>query len=86
MTTSDFSEVTRSRPEKSLTTGKKRISGRNSHGRITVRRRGGGHKRRYRVIDFKRNKHGMTGTVVAIEYDPNRSGRIALIQYEDGEK
>jgi len=86
MTTSDFSEVTRSRPEKSLTTGKKRISGRNSHGRMTVRRRGGGHKRRYREIDFKRDKHGMTGTVVAIEYDPNRSGRIALIQYEDGEK
>lgn len=86
MTTSDFSEITRSRPEKSLTTGKKRISGRNSGGRITVRRRGGGHKRRYRDIDFRRDKHGVPATVLAIEYDPNRSGRIALLEYEDGEK
>ena len=86
MTTSDFSEVTRSRPEKSLTTGKKRISGRGAGGRISVRRRGGGHKRRYREIDFKRGKHGMPATVVAIEYDPNRSGRIALLEYEDGER
>mgnify|MGYP003958478703 CR=1 FL=1 len=86
MTTSDFSEVTRSRPEKSLTTGKKRISGRNSAGRITMRRRGGGHKRRYREIDFRRNRHGESATVVAIEYDPNRSARIALLEYEDGER
>lgn len=86
MTTSDFGEVTRSRPEKSLTTGKKRISGRNSHGRITVRRRGGGHKRRYREIDFRRDKHGVGAKVVAIEYDPNRSARIALLEYEDGER
>ena len=86
MTTSDFSEITRSRPEKSLTTGKKRISGRSSGGRITVRRRGGGHKRRYREIDFRRDRHGMPATVLSIEYDPNRSGRIALLEYEDGEK
>ncbi len=86
MTTSEFGEVTRSRPEKSLTTGKKRISGRNSAGRITMRRRGGGHKRRYREIDFRRNRHGEGGTVVAIEYDPNRSARIALLEYEDGER
>jgi len=86
MTTSDFSEVTRSRPEKSLTTGKKRISGRNSAGRITMRRRGGGHKRRYREIDFRRNRHGDVATVLSIEYDPNRSARIALLEYEDAER
>jgi large subunit ribosomal protein L2 len=73
-------------PEKSLLEPKKRISGRNNNGRITVRRRGGGHKRFYRIIDFKRNKLGMPGTVVQIEYDPNRSAHIALVNYEDGEK
>lgn len=73
-------------PEKSLLEPKKRISGRNNYGRITVRRRGGGHKRFYRIIDFKRNKLGVPGTVVQIEYDPNRSAHIALINYEDGEK
>ena len=86
MTTSEFSEITASKPKKSLTSGKKRISGRNSHGRITMRRRGGGHKRRYRVIDFKRDKTGMPASVVSIEYDPNRSARIALTRYEDGEE
>lgn len=73
-------------PEKSLLEAKKRISGRNNNGRITVRRRGGGHKRFYRIIDFKRGKTGVPGTVTQIEYDPNRSAHIALITYEDGEK
>ncbi len=81
-----FEEVTRSEPEKSLTEGLSKSSGRNHHGRVTSRRRGGGHKRRYRKIDFKRNKDGVPGKVVAIEYDPNRSARIALIHYADGEK
>ena len=74
------------RPEKSLLEPKKRISGRNSDGRITVRRRGGGHKRFYRIIDFKRDKAGIPGKVTQIEYDPNRSAHIALITYIDGEK
>jgi len=82
----DFSEITKTTPEKSLTTHKKRISGRNNHGRITVRRRGGGHKRQYRIIDFKRDKDGIPATVAAIEYDPNRSANIALLNYIDGEK
>lgn len=73
-------------PEKSLLEAKKRISGRNNNGRITVRRRGGGHKRFYRIVDFKRNKIGMPATVTQIEYDPNRSAHIALVTYEDGEK
>src|SRR5687768_18245385 len=73
-------------PEKSLLEPKKRISGRNSDGRITVRRRGGGHKRFYRIIDFKRNKFGVPGKVTQIEYDPNRSAHIALITYLVGEK
>ena len=78
--------VTRKGPEKSLTESLKRSGGRNHHGRITVRRRGGGNKRRYRKVDFKRNKHGVNGVVAEIEYDPNRSALIALIHYEDGEK
>ena len=78
--------VTRKGPEKSLTEPLKRSGGRNHHGRITVRRRGGGNKRRYRKVDFKRNKHGVMGTVAEIEYDPNRSALIALVHYEDGEK
>ena len=86
MTGHSFEEVTRSRPEKSLTKGKKSYAGRNTGGRIMVRRRGGGHKRRYRIIDFKRDKYGIPATVTAIEYDPNRSARIALLAYEDGEK
>lgn len=83
---SAFDEVTRAEPEKSLTEGLTKKSGRNHHGRITSRRRGGGHKRRYRRIDFRRDKHGVAGRVAEIEYDPNRSARIALIHYADGEK
>jgi large subunit ribosomal protein L2 len=83
---SSFDEVTRAEPEKSLTEGLTKKSGRNHHGRITSRRRGGGHKRRYRKIDFRRDKHGIPGRIAEIEYDPNRSARIALIHYADGEK
>ncbi len=83
---SDFAEVTRARPERRLTTAKKRTGGRNVSGRITVRFRGGGHKKRYRIIDFRRNKIGVPAKVAAIEYDPNRSARIALLHYADGEK
>lgn len=83
---SEFEEITRGTPEKSLTEGLSRKSGRNHHGRLTSRRRGGGHKRLYRKMDFRRDKHGVPGTVREIEYDPNRSARIALIQYADGEK
>lgn len=86
MSVSTFEEITSDRPHKPLVKGKKRISGRNSYGRVTMRRRGGGHKRRYREIDFRRDKTGVPGTVVSIEYDPNRSARIALISYRDGDK
>jgi len=85
-TVSDFSEITRTTPEKSLLEPLKKSGGRDNHGHIAMRRRGGGHKRRYRVIDFKRNKFGVTGVISEIEYDPNRSARIALVTYEDGEK
>ncbi|MDR1014568.1 MAG: 50S ribosomal protein L2 [Coriobacteriales bacterium] len=83
---SDFKEVTRSRPEKSLTTPLPAKAGRNNNGRITTRHQGGGHKRRYRVIDFKRRKDGVPAKVATIEYDPNRSARIALLHYADGAK
>ena len=83
---SDFSEVTKSKPEKSLTKPKPKTGGRNSYGRMTSRHRGGGHKQRYRLIDFKRNKDGVPAKVAAIEYDPNRNARIALLHYYDGEK
>src|ERR1043166_1072405 len=83
---SDYSEVTRSRPEKSLTSSVKSSGGRNSYGRTTARYRGGGHKRRYRVVDFRRNKDGIPARVASIEYDPNRSARIALLHYVDGER
>ena len=86
MTVSDFSEITKKSPERSLLAKKDKNAGRNSYGRITVRHRGGGNRRKYRIIDFKRNKDGMPATVIGIEYDPNRSANIALIQYEDGEK
>jgi large subunit ribosomal protein L2 len=86
MSVSTFEEVTRSRPEKTLLRPLKRSAGRNFRGKITVRHRGGGHKRRYRVIDFKRDKSGVPGRVASIEYDPNRSARIALVVYADGEK
>jgi large subunit ribosomal protein L2 len=82
----DFSEITRTTPEKSLLEPLKKSAGRDNHGHISMRRRGGGHKRKYRVIDFKRNKHGVGAVVREIEYDPNRSARIALVQYDDGEK
>ncbi len=86
MTVSDFEEITRREPEKSLTEGLTKKSGRNSYGRVTSRRRGGGHKRRYRIIDFKRCKNGVPATVASVEYDPNRSARIALLHYADGDK
>ncbi|MCI5969734.1 MAG: 50S ribosomal protein L2 [Clostridia bacterium] len=86
MTVSTFEEITKAEPEKSLLEPLKKNSGRNSYGRITIRHRGGGNKRKYRVIDFKRNKDGMNANVIAIEYDPNRSANIALIEYEDGVK
>ena len=84
MTVSDFSEITKKSPEKSLLAKKAKNSGRNSYGRITVRHHGGGNRQKYRIIDFKRNKDDMFATVVGIEYDPNRSANIALLQYEDG--
>ena len=83
---SAFDEITKNEPEKALLESNKKSGGRNNLGRITSRHRGGGHKRQYRIIDFKRNKHGIAGTVAAIEYDPNRAARIALIHYPDGEK
>ena len=86
MTGYDFSEITTKTPEKSLLESKKQRAGRNSQGKITVRHNGGGHKRAYRVIDFKCNKDNVVGTVKTIEYDPNRSANIALINYEDGIK
>ena len=85
-TVSDFAQITTSKPEKSLLEPKKRSSGRNVHGRITSRHRGGGHKQRYRVVDFRRNKDGIPAKVASIEYDPNRNARIALLNYYDGEK
>jgi large subunit ribosomal protein L2 len=81
-----FDEVTTDKPHKPLSSGKKQYAGRGYKGQISVRRRGGGHKRRYRIIDFKRNKYGIEGKVTTIEYDPNRSANIALIVYRDGEK
>jgi large subunit ribosomal protein L2 len=85
-TVPSFKEITRTKPEKSLLRPLKKSGGRNNQGRMTIRHRGGGHKRRYRVIDFRRDKRGVPARVAAIEYDPNRSARIALLHYEDGEK
>lgn len=85
-TVSDFSEITKTTPEKSLLAPKSKTGGRNSYGRKTARHKGGGHKQQYRVIDFKRNKDGVMATVAAVEYDPNRNCRIALLHYHDGEK
>ncbi len=85
-TVSDFESVTKSKPEKSLLAKKTRSSGRNAYGRITSRHRGGGHKQRYRIVDFRRAKDGVPAKVAAIEYDPNRTARIALLHYVDGEK
>ena len=86
MSTTDYSELSKVAPERSLLVSLKKNSGRNSYGRITVRHRGGGQRRKYRVIDFKRDKFGIPATVASVEYDPNRSAFIALLQYEDGEK
>ena len=86
MTVLDYSEITKKTPEKSLITTKKEKAGRNAQGKITVRHQGGGNRQKYRIIDFKRNKENMPATVIGIEYDPNRSANIALIEYEDGEK
>ena len=86
MTVSTFEEITKKTPEKSLLQKKKKNSGRNSYGRITVRHQGGGNRQKYRIVDFKRRKDNMEAQVIGIEYDPNRSANIALIQYEDGEK
>ena len=85
-TVSDFAEITTDKPEKSLTRPKPQTGGRNNHGRKTARHRGGAHKRKYRVIDFRRNKDGVPAKVATIEYDPNRNARIALLHYRDGEK
>jgi large subunit ribosomal protein L2 len=83
---SDFAEISKGKPEKALTVGLRKKAGRNAQGRITTRHQGGGHKRQYRLIDFKRNKDGIPAKVASIEYDPNRSARIALLHYADGEK
>ena len=86
MSISSFDEITKSKPERKLTVALRKTGGRNNLGRITSRRRGGGHKRRYRIIDFKRNKLDISGKVISVEYDPNRSARIALVEYEDGDR
>jgi large subunit ribosomal protein L2 len=86
MSVSSFEEITRSTPERSLLTGTRRRGGRNNQGRITIRHQGGGHKRRYRLIDFRRDKVGVPARVATIEYDPNRTARVALLVYADGEK
>src|SRR6059036_3298260 len=85
-TVSDFSEITTDKPEKSLLAPKTKTGGRNSYGRKTARHRGGGHKQQYRIVDFRRDKDGVPAKVAAIEYDPNRNARIALLHYRDGEK
>jgi large subunit ribosomal protein L2 len=86
MTGHTFEEITKTKPERSLVKPRKKHSGRNVHGRITVRHRGGGHRRKIRIIDFKRKKHGIPAKIAAIEYDPNRTARLALLHYVDGEK
>ena len=86
MSGSDFADVTSAKPKKRLTRALRRKGGHNVYGRITVRRRGGGHKRRYRVVDFRREKHGIPARVTAVEYDPNRTARLALLTYADGER
>src|ERR671918_3023431 len=86
VTYADFAEITKTEPERTLVEGLKKSGGRNSHGRKTSRHRGGGAKRKYRIIDFKRRKDGVPARVAAIEYDPNRSAHIALLHYRDGEK
>src|SRR6516165_7487907 len=82
----DYSDITKTKPEKSLVEIRKKTGGRNFYGRVTARGIGGGHKQKIRLVDFKRNKHGVEATVTAIEYDPGRSARLALLEYKDGEK
>ncbi len=86
MSTADFSELTKKDPEKALLTSNPEKAGRNNHGHVTMRRRGGGHKKQYRIVDFRREKDGVPGKITALEYDPNRSARLALVVYADGEK
>src|SRR5947207_14110785 len=86
ITYADFSDITKARPEKGLTEIRKRTGGRNVYGRMTARGIGGGHKQKIRLVDFKRKKHGVEATVKAIEYDPRRTARLALLEYQDGEK
>ena len=86
ITIADFSDITKTRPEKRLVKTRKKTGGRNCYGRATARGIGGGHKQKIRLVDFKRNKHGVEATVSAIEYDPGRSARLALLEYKDGEK
>jgi len=86
ITYADFSDITKTKPEKALVVTRKKTGGRNAYGRVTARGIGGGHKQKIRLVDFKRNKHGVEATVAAIEYDPMRSARLALLQYKDGEK
>ena len=86
MSVSSFDDFTKTSPERKLTVALRKTGGRNNFGRITSRRRGGGHKRRYRIIDFKRNKFDVQGKIISIEYDPNRSSRIALVEYKDKER
>ena len=86
MTSYTFEEITRSKPERSLTVPRRRHGGRNAYGRVTVRHRGGGHRRQIRILDYRREKHGITAVVASVEYDPNRTARVALLQYADGEK
>ena len=85
-TVADFSDITKTKPEKSLVAIRKKTGGRNMYGRVTARGIGGGHKQKIRLVDFKRNKHGVEATVSAIEYDPVRSARLALLEYKDGER
>ena len=86
ITIADFGDITKTRPEKALVETRKKTGGRNAYGRVTARGIGGGHKQKIRTVDFKREKHGIEATVTAIEYDPGRSARLALLQYKDGEK
>ena len=86
VTIADYSDITKTKPEKGLVVTRKKTGGRNHYGRVTARGIGGGHKQKIRLVDFKRNKHGVEATVAAIEYDPMRSARLALLQYKDGEK
>ena len=86
LTVADFSDITKTKPEKRLVSTRKKTGGRNAYGRVTARGIGGGHKQKIRQVDFKREKHGVEATVMAIEYDPGRSARLALLEYKDGEK